>query len=87
MASSQQVQPGFDRLDRSFGRVLIEGYLAGFVIVFGLVVALLIVVGRGVPLVAAAFAALAVATFAGGMLGAVLALGPWAARHEREINR
>jgi hypothetical protein len=85
MAASKQVR-GFDQLDRSFGRVLIVGYVTGFVVAFGLVTALLLLAGRDVSVAAAGFAALAVAGFAGGTLGAVIALGPWAAKHDHDIN-
>jgi hypothetical protein len=85
MATSKQVE-GFDQLDRSFGRVLIVGYITGFLVTFALMTTLLTLVGQDVSVEAAGLASLAVAGFAGGTLGAVIALGPWAAKHDREIR-
>jgi hypothetical protein len=72
-----------DKLDTSFGRMLVVGYLAGFVLIFGLVLILLLAV-TNIPDWAAVFASLAVAVQAG-IMGAVIAIGPWTARHEREL--
>ena len=66
--------------------MLIVGYVTGFLVTFALMTLLLTLVGRDVSVEAAGFASLAVAGFAGGTLGAVIALGPWAAKHDREIR-
>jgi hypothetical protein len=73
-------------LEGSFGRVLVIGYVVGFAVVFVLMLAILTVVVHGVPLVGGVFASIAVAVQAG-IMGAVIAIGPWSARHEREIYR
>jgi len=77
---------GFGSLDKSFGRVLVIGFLVGFVVVGGLMLAIMTIVVHGVPDVAALFAAFAVGVQAG-IMGAVIAIGPWSARHERELYR
>ena len=85
MAASD-VDHGFSAADKSFARVLIFGYLVGFVVVTGLMLAIMTIVVHGVPDVAAFFAAVAVGVQAG-IMGAVIAIGPWAARHERDLYR
>ena len=75
---------GMGPLDHSFGHMLILGYLSGFFVVFGLVFALFRFLEPDIPWGAALFAALAVAVQAG-IMGAVIAIGPWTARHEHDF--
>jgi hypothetical protein len=75
---------GFDRLDHSFGRMIAVGYVVGFIVVFGLMMALLTLVVHGVSTEAAVFAAAAVA-FQAGIMGAVIGIGPWSSHHEHEL--
>ena len=57
---------------------------AGFIVVFGLVFALFRFLEPDIPWGAALFAALAVAVQAG-IMGAVIAIGPWTSRHEHDF--
>ena len=75
---------GFDRLDHSFGRMIVMGYVVGFIVVFGLMMALLTLVVHAVSAEAAVFAAAAVA-FQAGIMGAVIGIGPWSSRHKDEL--
>jgi hypothetical protein len=74
----------FGQLDRSFGHMIVVGYLTGFVIVFGLMLALLLTMAAGISDWAAVFAALAVAV-QGGVMGSVVAVGPWTAHHSHDL--
>jgi hypothetical protein len=81
--SSVPEQGSIDKLDKSFGRMLVIGYAVGFVLVFGLMLVLLLAV-TNIPDWAAVFASLAVAVQAG-IMGAVIAIGPWTAHNEHEL--
>jgi hypothetical protein len=82
--ANARTEHGFDRLDHSFGRMIVVGYAVGFIVVFGLMMALLTLVVHGVSTEAAVFAAAAVA-FQAGIMGAVIGIGPWSAHHKHEL--
>ena len=58
---NKPIERRFDELDRSFAHLVIVGYTAGFVVIFVLVLALLMVTASGVPEWADVFASLGVA--------------------------
>jgi heme/copper-type cytochrome/quinol oxidase subunit 4 len=74
----------FEELDRGFGHMVVVGYLIGFVSVFVLMLALLTAMASGVPEWGDVFASLGVAVQAG-ILGSVLAVGPWSDRHKHDL--
>jgi hypothetical protein len=86
LMAATPVDHGMGGLESSFGRVLVIGYLVGFMVVFCLMLAIMTIVVHGVPLVGGVFASVGVAVQAG-IMGAVIAIGPWSARHERELYR
>jgi hypothetical protein len=74
----------FSKLDSSFGRSVLFGYIGGVVGIFLFILVTLFAVAPDIP-TQAKFGAAAGVAFWIGILGGVFAVGAWSAKHESEI--
>jgi len=74
----------FAKIDRTFGKAVLAGYLGGFLVIMAFIFITLEVYSELSP--GAALASAVAVAFWMGILGGVVAVGRWATLHEEEIH-